>query len=111
MVRLILGLLKGAIVGGGVGYGAYHLKLGGGWNWLTYGLAGFMVGLLVGRPIWSHLFDKGSTVWTSVLKGIFGYGVGVGIYALVHKVAGDPKLALTGAAQPITSLTWVFAGA
>ena len=38
--------------------------------------------------IWSHLLDKSSTVWTPVLKAIFGYGVCVGIYALVAKVWG-----------------------
>lgn len=91
-MRLLLGLIKGIVIGGLVGLGAYSLGLGGAFHWLTYGLVGFMVGLLVGRPIWSHLVDKHSTVVVAVLKGIVGYGVGVGVYALVAKVwgGGDP---------------------
>jgi hypothetical protein len=87
-VRLVLGLIKGTVIGGLLGLAAYQLGLTGGLHWLTYGLVGFMVGLLVGRPIWSHLIDKNSTVVVSVVKGIVGYGVGVGIYALVAKAWG-----------------------
>jgi hypothetical protein len=91
-VRLILGLLKGALIGGAVGAGAYALDLGGGFHWVTYGLVGAFVGLLVGRPFWVHLSDKSSTVVVSVLKAIVGYGVAVGIYALVAKVWGGFEL-------------------
>ncbi len=112
MLRLVLGLLKGAILGAGIGYGAYHLGLGGGWNYVTYGLVGFVVGLFVGRPIWSHLFDKSSTVWTAIMKGIFGAGIGIGLYALVHKVLGDPQIPLMDlGTRPITGWTFVFGGA
>lgn len=93
-MRLILGLIKGAIVGGAVGFGAYSLNMTGGFHWLTYGLVGALVGLFVGRPIWSHLMDKKSTIVTSVLKGIFGFGVGVGLYAIVAKVWGGFDLTL-----------------
>jgi hypothetical protein len=85
MVRLILGLLKGAIIGAALGLGAEQIGLEGGWGYVVYGLVGFAVGLFVGRPIWSHLLDKNSTIWTSVLKGFFGFGVGVGLYALAHR--------------------------
>ena len=95
-MRLILGLIKGIIVGGLVGAGAYALVGHGGWNWITYGLVGFFVGLLVGRPFWSHLRDRNSTVVVSVLKGLVGYGVGVGIYAIVAKVWGGMDLSLMG---------------
>lgn len=112
MLRLVLGLVKGAILGGGIGYGAYYLGMGGGWNYVTYGLIGFVVGLFVGRPIWSHLLDKGSTVWTAVMKGIFGAGIGIGLYALVAKVIGDPKVTLLDyGTHRITDWTFIFGGA
>ncbi len=110
MVRLLLGLLKGAVVGAALGFGAEQLGLGGGWGYLVYGLVGFVVGLVVGRPVWSHLLDKQSTVWTAVLKGLFGFGVGAGLYALAHKVLGDPMLAVAGQARPLTGWTYVFGG-
>ena len=110
MVRLILGLLKGAVLGAALGFGAEQIGLAGGWGYVVYGLVGFAVGLLVGRPIWSHLLDKNSTVWTAVLKGIFGFGVGVGLYAIAHNAIGDPKVALVGPARPITEWTYLFGG-
>jgi hypothetical protein len=85
-MRLILGLIKGLVIGGGVGFAAYSLKLTGSFHWITYGVVGALVGLLVGRPFWSHLADKNSTVFVALLKGIFGFGVGVGLYALASKV-------------------------
>src|SRR6266545_1336355 len=110
MVRLLLGLLKGAAVGAALGFGAEQIGLAGGWGYIVYGLVGFVVGLVVGRPFWSHLLDRKSTVWTSVLKGLFGFGVGAGLYALGHKVVGDPVLALAGQARPLTAWTYLFGG-
>ncbi len=111
MVRLILGLLKGVVIGAGLGFGAEQIGLDGGWGYVVYGLVGFAVGLLVGRPIWSHLIDKGSTIWTSVLKGLVGFGVGAGLYALAHRVIGDPSFALAGQpARHLTEWTYVFGG-
>jgi hypothetical protein len=110
MVRLLLGLIKGALIGGGLGFLAFQLGLGGGWGYVIYGLVGFAVGLVVGRPIWSHLLDKSSTVWTSVLKGLFGFGVGAGLYALAAKALGDPILALAGESRPLTAWTYLFGG-
>ena len=94
VLRLLLGFLKGLVIGGAVGYGAYYLGLGGVFHWITYGVIGALVGLLAGRPVWSHLFDKSSTMWTALLKGIVGYGVGVGLFALVAKVWGGFDLTL-----------------
>ncbi len=87
-MRLIIGLLKGLIIGAGIGFGAYKLGLDGGFHWLTYILIGAVVGLFVGRPVWAHLLDKKSTVVISVLKAIVGSVVAAGIYALVAKVWG-----------------------
>jgi hypothetical protein len=113
MVRLLLGLVKGALIGGALGFGAYQLGLVGGWGYVIFGLVGFAVGLFVGRPIWAHLMDKESTIWTAILKGIFGFGVGAGLYALVRHVAGDPQVAfgvpeLTGS---VSSLPHLLGGA
>lgn len=78
MGRALLGLIKGAIVGGGIGFGL--LKLGNPAGVLVYlccGLVGAVVGLLCGRPPW-----RAETIWTPILKVLFGFGIGVGLYAL-----------------------------
>ncbi len=111
MLRLFIGLVKGAVVGAGVGYGAYYLGLGGGFHWITYGVIGALVGLLCGRPIWSHLLDKSSTTWTAILKGIFGFGVGVGLYAIVAKAWGGFDLALMGETRLVQDWPFVLGGA
>lgn len=89
VVKLLLGLIKGLVIGGAIGYGAFALELDGGFNWLTYGLIGAFVGLLVGKPLWALILDKEATVWVGVLKAVFGFGVACGIYALVAKVWGS----------------------
>ncbi len=107
--NLIVGLIKGVVVGGAVGYGAFAAGLDGGFNWVTYGLVGVFVGLLVGRPLWSHLADKKSTAVTSILKAVFGYGVCVGLYALVAKVWGGFDLSISALAdEPRNLYDWTF---
>jgi hypothetical protein len=108
MVRALLGLLKGAVIGAGVGFAAFHLGLEGGWGYLVYGAVGFVVGLLVGRPIWSHAADREGTVWTSVLKGIVGVGIGVGVYALGRFALGDPSFTIAGETRHLTEWTYLF---
>ena len=97
MVKLLVGLLKGAVLGGAVGYGAYQLDIATGFGnaWLTFGLVGALVGLFVGKPLWSLLRDKNATIWIAVLKGIFGFGVGCGLYALFAKV-WNPSFQIAG---------------
>src|SRR4051812_45030439 len=96
VVKLLLGLVKGLAIGAAVGYGAFALGWGGGFNWVTYGIVGALVGLLVGRPVWRNLLDKDATLWVSVLKAAFGFGVGCGLYALVAKAwGGDPELTVS----------------
>ncbi len=102
-MRLILGLIKGLIIGGGVGYGALQLfGINATWShWITYGVVGALVGVLVGKPLWSVLADKDSTIVTVILKAVFGYGVGVLIYALVGKLwGGAPALSLEFLGEP-----------
>ena len=99
-MRLVIGLIKGLVIGGLVGLGAYKLGMTGGFHYLTYGLIGLLVGLLVGRPIWTHLSDKDSTVWVSVLKSIVGYLIGIGLFALIGKAIG-PDITLQGETRPM----------
>lgn len=114
MLKLFLGLLKGAVIGGGLGYGAFAAGLDGGWLWPVYGLAGAIVGLIAGTPLWKLITDKNATTWISVLKALFGFGVGCGLYALVAKVWGGFELSLTFLdAEPRLFQHWqpVFGGA
>ncbi|MFT3693214.1 MAG: hypothetical protein QM831_08735 [Kofleriaceae bacterium] len=100
-MKLLVGLLKGAVIGGALGYGAFALQQSTGFfnGFLAFGVVGLLVGLLVGRPLWSLITDKASTTWVGVLKGIFGFGVGCGLYAIVAKawqpsfqIAGEPAM-------------------
>lgn len=97
MLKLLVGILKGAVIGGALGYGAYQLAIATGFSngWLTFGLIGAFVGLFVGKPIWSLIRDESSTTWIAVLKSAFGFGIGCGLYALVTK-AIQPELFIAG---------------
>ena len=90
MLKLLVGILKGAVIGGALGYGAFALAQATrfGNPWLTYGLIGAIVGLFVGKPIWSLIRSKESTTWISVLKSVFGFGLGCGLYAIIAKAWG-----------------------
>jgi hypothetical protein len=77
-MRVIVGLIKGLIVGGAVGYGILRL----GWTsaalaYVACAVVGALVGVVAGRAPW-----KADTIWTPVLKMVFGAGVGVGLAAL-----------------------------
>jgi hypothetical protein len=97
VVKLLVGLLKGAVIGGAIGYGAFALAQATGFGnaWLTYGVVGALVGLFVGRPLWSLIRDSHATSWIAILKGAFGFGVGCGLYALLGKAWG-PTFAIAG---------------
>ncbi len=90
MIKLLVGILKGAVIGGAVGYGAYALANATGFGnpWLTFGMVGLLVGLVVGRPIWTLIRDKDQTSWIAILKAAFGFGIGCGLYAIVAKLWG-----------------------
>lgn len=97
MVKLLVGLIKGAVLGAGVGFGAWQLDKATGFfnSWLTYGVIGSLVGLVCGQAIWALLRDTKKTNYTAIVKAVFGFGVGCGLYALVAK-AIDPTLMVSG---------------
>ena len=97
MLRLVLGIVKGAIVGAGVGFGAWKLGLGGGGlAFVAYGVVGALVGVVCGKPLWRQ-----ETLFTPLLKGIFGFAVGVGLFYGARKLFGGAHLALaTGFGAP-----------
>jgi hypothetical protein len=105
--KLVVGILKGAIIGGALGYGAFALEDATGFvsAWLTYGVIGALVGFVVGRPIWSLLRDKNATAWVSILKAAVGFGIGCGLYALVARVL-HPVLHIDIAGNTINLFTW-----
>jgi len=97
VVKLLVGILKGAVIGAALGYGAHALGQATGFAnpWLTFGLIGALVGMFVGKPIWSLIRDKNATIWIAVLKSAFGFGIGCGLYALVAR-AIHPVLEISG---------------
>ncbi len=96
MIKLLVGILKGAVIGGALGYGVYALGevpvLGN--PWILYGLIGAFVGLFVGRSIWSLIRDKNTTSVIAFLKSGCGIGIGCGLYALIVKAWG-PELTIS----------------
>ena len=89
MGRVIFGLLKGGIVGAAIGALALKLGVSGGIAAvMTYAIIGAAAGVVCGRPPWRQ-----DTFWTSLLKGIFGLLVGVGLYFLAHKLFGGAHAA------------------
>jgi hypothetical protein len=89
MGRVIFGLLKGGIVGAAIGALALKLGVAGGIPAvLTYAVIGAAAGVVCGRPPWRQ-----DTFWTSLLKGIFGLLVGIGLYFLAHKLLGGAHAA------------------
>ena len=92
MLRIIVGLVKGAIVGGGVGYGLLRLGLGSTvFVYLASALVGAIVGVVAGRAPW-----KAETIWTPVLKMVVGAGVGAGLAALGLRVLPARSFNISG---------------
>jgi hypothetical protein len=105
--KLVVGILKGAIIGGAVGYGAYALATATGLEnpWLTYGAIGAIVGLIAGRSIWSLITDKNATAWVAILKAAFGFGIGCGLYAIIAK-AWNPAAIFLDDNHTLNLFTW-----
>jgi hypothetical protein len=88
MVRILLGLLKGGVIGAGIGIAAFKLGISSGvLSFVAYGLVGALVGIVAGRPPWRQ-----DTLWTSLLKGIFGFAIGLGLYWGARKLLGGAHL-------------------
>jgi hypothetical protein len=107
VIKLVVGILKGAVIGGAVGYGAHALfnATGFGNPWLTYGAIGAIVGLIAGRSLWSLIRDKNATTWIAILKSAFGFGVGCGLYALIARV-WSPVVEVAIAGQTVNVFAW-----
>ena len=97
MLRLVLGILKGAVVGAAVGLGAAKVGIGGGTlGYVVSGVVGALVGIVCGKAIWRQ-----ETLFTPLLKGIFGFGIGALLYYGAHKLLGGMHLAFaTGLGAP-----------
>jgi len=89
MLRVLSGVLKGGLIGFAIGALSWRLGLSGIPACLDYGLIGALVGVLWGRPPWRQ-----ETIWTPLLKGIFGVVVGIGLYWLAHKFLYATRLDL-----------------
>jgi hypothetical protein len=90
MGRVLLGLLKGGVIGAALGAGAFKLGIAGGvLATVTYAVIGGLAGILCGRPPWRQ-----DTVWTTALKGIFGAVVGGALYWGIGKLVGGMHLGL-----------------
>lgn len=79
--RLIIGVLKGLLIGGAVGallhFGLGVTVLSGALAYVIYGLVGATSGALAGRAPWK----QGAWI-AALLKAAFGLAVGCGLYAL-----------------------------
>jgi len=88
--RLLLGLLKGLVIGGAFGAAVFFglsvqaSGVEGALAYLLYAGVALVAGVLSGRPPWL----KGAWV-ESLLKGLFGLAVGAGLYAVATKVFGN----------------------
>jgi hypothetical protein len=101
--RLVLGLLKGLVIGGVLGalfFYAFGLhRVEGALAYVFAGLAALVAGVFAGQPPWR----KGAWVG-SILKGLFGFGLGAGLYWLVQKFAPGMDLQALLRAHETTTL-------
>ncbi|MFO0655844.1 MAG: hypothetical protein U0787_12305 [Polyangia bacterium] len=98
MGRALLGLIKGVLVGSGIGFAL--LKLGSPAGILAYlfcALLGATVGVVCGKAPW-----KAATLWTPILKMVFGAAIGVGLYAVGHRFMPALSLSIDGMANKLS---------
>ncbi|MDX2024185.1 MAG: hypothetical protein SF187_28345 [Deltaproteobacteria bacterium] len=108
MFRIITGLLKGGIVGAGVGYGAFRLGLGqGAMGYLVYAVIGFLAGVVCGKPLWRQ-----ETLWTPVVKGLVGAALSSLLYfggqKLLGRVTAPLPASLGVQGLPLVQIPFVF---
>jgi hypothetical protein len=72
-----------------VGLFSWRIGMAGLPAFVDYGVVGALVGIFGGRPPWRQ-----ETIWTPLLKGIFGVVVGIGLYWLAHKFLYGTRLDL-----------------
>ncbi|HRI64607.1 MAG TPA: hypothetical protein PK156_10210 [Polyangium sp.] len=118
--RLIIGILKGLVVGGLLGFALLKLGLGlfvGGWAFAAYlsaALAGVVVGLIAGKPIWAKdaKIEAGMKAFVGALLGaglMFGLTklklpLGDAVLRAFGVMTKDPQ---TLATFPVTALALV----
>jgi hypothetical protein len=90
MGRIFLGFLKGGLLGAILGYaGSAAGLVSGPLAVVLYAAIGGVVGLFCGRPLWRQ-----ETIFTPILKALFGAGVGVGLAFLARKVLGTAVVSI-----------------
>ncbi len=95
--RLLIGILKGLLVGGAVGAGLHFGVLERGTidsalvNYPLYGAVGALAGITAGKPFWR----QGAGI-EAILRSIFGVAVGCGLYALAAAFIGNVPFELPG---------------
>lgn len=90
MLRVLVGLVKGAIVGGVVGFGLLRMGWASGtMAYLGCALVGALVGVVAGQPPW-----RANTIWTPVIKLVVGAIVGAGLCAVTLRLLPEASLAL-----------------
>jgi|LNFM01.1.fsa_nt_gb hypothetical protein len=103
--RLLLGLLKGLVIAGALGalffYAFGMHAVSGVGAFMLAGLATLIAGVFAGQPPWK------SGAWIgSILKGVFGFGLGAGLYWVLQRFApGTDISALLRASEPTTIAT------
>lgn len=96
-MRVVLGILKGGLIGGALGYAAAVLGLAGALALAVYAAIGFVTGVVCGRPLWRH-----ETLWTPAVKGILGALVCAGLAWGAGRILGGltvPFAAALGLAE------------
>jgi hypothetical protein len=99
LIRLLLGLVKGGIVGAAAAFGLHALGLTSGlFAYLSCAAVGAVVGLVAGQAPW-----RADTIWTPVLKMLVGAAIGAGLCAAGMKAIPEINIAsgLTTHSAPI----------
>lgn len=112
LVRILLGVLKGLMVGGLVGFGVAKLGFSAPGGWVAYpaaALVGVLIGLVAGKPIWA----KDARIEAGMKAGV-GLVVGVGLMFAIRKWLGFALPldlgALTAANDSLNQTTPSFGG-